>query len=808
MADERGELERLSPPDKATPAHSDYSKATGYPDAYSRDYGYGRGDQGIHLRELFRLVRKRKWLIIVLIAIVTTILTIEAYRTSPIYQASAKIEIGKENRSLVQAGELIQDDSDWIVPMVSLRTSMEILKSRPVLEEVVTNLELDQKSKFLNVTPRRSMWEAIRSIVRKESSPGQDEATRAMAEVRPAPMESKLARSLEESARLQPYVDLLEGALKTEPIRETRIIAISYTHTDPTIAAAVANGVAQVFIDRGFRNKTEKFTYTSEWLDEMTRKLKARVEQAEQALANYTRENNIFSTDSKSTLTTDKLSHLHEQAAKAEMDRIIKESLYQQAQAGRVAQLPEAFADPKTAELQRELGRLAVTAAQLDLKFGPENLKVTEIRQQMATIEKQIEESRQGLEEKIKADYERAVSDEQAFKAALARAKVEATQQNQAAIQFNLLNQEVNTAKQLYTDFLQKTHQARVQVAEQQNNLRLIEPARVPQEPVGPKRMLMILTGFFVSLIAGIGLVFFLEYLDNTVKSVEDIDRYLQLPTLGVIPVIPASAPQLLSAKKKSQQKLVAGNGSVRESTNGSFELEPGWLMTPHERSSAAEAYRALRTSVLLSAAGGPPKTILVTSSTDGEGKTTTALNTAISLAQLGASVLLIDCDLRWPKIHKAMGVDQARGLSTYLSRNIEPDELIYQLQIPNLSLIPCGPIPPNPAELIGSDKMKDLLQMLAEHYDHILLDSPPLIRVTDPVILSTLVDGVVLVVHGGKSTREVARRARQELASVGAKIFGVVLNNVDLRCQGYDDYYYYRYYHDHYRREKEITTD
>jgi capsular exopolysaccharide synthesis family protein len=209
---------------------------------------------------------------------------------------------------------------------------------------------------------------------------------------------------------------------------------------------------------------------------------------------------------------------------------------------------------------------------------------------------------------------------------------------------------------------------------------------------------------------------------------------------------------------------------------------------------------------MLLSAAGSPPKTVLVTSGQPGEGKTTTVVNTAISLAQLGASVLIIDCDLRKPSAHKVFGVVHDKGLSTYLSRDIEIDELIVKLQIPNLSLLPCGPIPPNPAELISSERMKNLLRLLSERYDHVLIDSPPLIHVTDPVILSSLVDGVILVVHGGKSTRAVTQRARQELASVGAKVFGVVLNNVDLKRNGYEDYYYG--YHSAYEQQNGSGID
>jgi capsular exopolysaccharide synthesis family protein len=286
---------------------------------------------------------------------------------------------------------------------------------------------------------------------------------------------------------------------------------------------------------------------------------------------------------------------------------------------------------------------------------------------------------------------------------------------------------------------------------------------------------------FFLSTAAGIGLAFFLSYLDNTIKTVEDVGRYAQLPALSVIPA-------MIDGSSRRRALNAEPNEGARMKTSPT-------LVAFDANSSAAEAYRVLRTSVLLSAAGEPPKTILITSGQPGEGKTTTVVNTAISLAQLGARVLIIDCDLRRPSTHKMFGVDHTRGLSTVLARNTPVEEVIQKLPVANLSLLPCGPIPPNPAELIISEKMKSLLKELGERYDHILIDSPPLMNVTDPVILSTMVDGVILVVHGGKSTRDMVRRARQELGAVGAKVFGVVLNNVDLRREGYDDYYYYRYY-------------
>jgi capsular exopolysaccharide synthesis family protein len=306
--------------------------------------------------------------------------------------------------------------------------------------------------------------------------------------------------------------------------------------------------------------------------------------------------------------------------------------------------------------------------------------------------------------------------------------------------------------------------------------------------PVAPNRPRTILIGFLVSLLAGVGLVFFLEYLDNTVKTVEDVSRYTQLPALSVIPAIGGRKHRALKAGSDGSKKT--SSGLVLSNTNGSHNDR---VLALDANSSVAEAYRVLRTSVLLSSTEKPPKTILVTSGQPGEGKTTTAVNTAISLAQLGSSVLVIDCDLRRPSVHTVLRVDPVVGLSTYLTGGCELEDVIQELPIANLSVLTAGRIPPNPAEMISSPRMKEMLQTLSERYDHIVIDSPPLLKVTDPVILSTLVDGVILVVHGGKSTREVIRRTRHELSIVGARIFGVVLNNVN-PGDGYDSYSYETY--------------
>src|SRR5689334_8134576 len=796
MADEKVELERIPP---ATPpldviARDSAGLRPHYPAGAGYGYGYGGGEGKTHLRELWRTLRKRKWLILTLVFIITTLVTVEMYRTKNVYQAAALIEIGKDTSRIGQPGSIFGDDYDPFY-MVNIKTKMLTVRSHAMLESVVAENHLDQNPKFLQADDKKSVWEALHLIgarVGLSSRPDDQPLANGVDAVVTANETSNPgARTAEEKKRIESCIAKLNAGVTVEPVKETRALRISFSHTDPEMAALVTNSLAENFLSRNFESKTQKFTDAAKWLNDSTNRLKAKVQEAEEKLAAYTREHGIFLTDKDGTLTTTKLSRLHDEALRAESERVLKESLYQEVKEGRVRSNPEAYADllfktsPKMIELQKQMADLQAQRAELSVKYGEENPKVREVNEKIGTIEKQIAESQVSLEEKLKTEYERALRDEQKFKAMLVQAKGEATVQNEAAIQFNLLKQEVETNKQLYQDFLNKTNQAEAQKVEQQNNLRIIEAAEIPNSPVSPRRGFTIFAALLLSMGVGIGLAFFLEYLDNTIKTVEDVSRYAQLPALSVIPAVAGSMPRKLGARSR---KAIAATAIATEHAHQLVTLDP--------QSSAAEAYRVLRTSVLLSAAGQPPKTVLITSGQPGEGKTTTAINTAISLAQLGASVLIIDCDLRRPTTHKVLGVDHLQGLSTYLSQaQVTLDEVIQKLPIENLSLLPCGPIPPNPAELIISERMKEMLGELSLRYDHIIIDSPPLINVTDPVILSTMVDGVILVVHGGKSTRDIVRRARQELATVGAKIFGVVLNNVDLKREGYDNYYYNRYY-------------
>jgi capsular exopolysaccharide synthesis family protein len=755
-------------------------------DQVAYNYYNAPPDETTSIRETWRKVRKRKWLVLAVTVIATTIVSVESFRTKTTYQATAKVALTNDNPAIIKLGDAVLGVSN----SERLKTDLLLLRTYPLLAKVIVRYRLNEDPAFIQAEERRTAMEAAQAIITKFTGSSGHGAAGENPRIDPPPQQIDGFLSPEEVERLAPYIARLDGSLYVSQVEDTRAIQITFTDTDPVAAAKIANGVAQVFVDESFANKTAQSSNSATWLDRTTRQLKAQMEEAERNLADYSRNNDIFfSTDEKQNLVVGKLVDLYDRAIKAEVNTNSKSSLYDEVKAGRVSRLPEAFSDPGITQNQIKLGVLRVELAQLAATFGPENPKVVAMRNQIMELEGLIAESTKNLEGRLKADFERAGREEKLLKDSFETAKTEAVQQNQASIKFNILKQNVDTTKAIYNDFLQKTNHAQIERRQEANDMRIIDMARAI--PVGPKRGRVIFLGLVLSLAGGVGLALLLEYLDNTVKSVEDVARSTQLPTLALIPSMPAIAKRVVAVKANGRRIVI-------ESGTGGFPRDarrPGDnLPMVGTYSPVVESYRMLRTSILLSTAAAPPKTILITSSQPGEGKTTTAVNTAISLSQLGASVLLIDADMRRPAVHTAFNITRDCGISNYLSGHSSLDDLIVKLSIPNLSVLPCGPIPPNPAELISSDRMKELLHAVGQRFDHILIDSPPLISVTDPVILSTMVDGAIFVVQAGKSSRELVRRARRDLAGAGARVFGVVLNNVNVKREGYDEYDYHRY--------------
>ena len=456
------------------------------------------------------------------------------------------------------------------------------------------------------------------------------------------------------------------------------------------------------------------------------------------------------------------------------------------------------------------LTQLKSEKEKLLLEYQPTADEIKEIDKKIATLENGLKEAQEKNEgdlkdfrnrvsntilDNLRTKYLQAKEQEDKVRGAFNQQYNEAQAQNQAGIVIRLLEQNITTNKGFLDNLNKQQSQNDVEAQGTDNNISIAEIAIPPDTPIAPRRLTTVLAALFLSTLFGMGLALFLEYLDDTIRTTEEVENLLRLPALAAIPTI--------DSMPKRRLLLVGGNSTEEEDAKPNSEL----LINNDPRSSLAEAYRQLRTSILLSTAGHAPKSLLVTSSLPSEGKTTTAVNTAISLAQTGAKVLVIDADMRRPRLHSVFGVSNAEGLSTILSSDMKAEEILKIIQYENdakLHLLPSGPIPPNPAELIGSEQMANLLKSMQEHFTHVVVDSPPIASFTDGVLVASMVDGVILVVHSGKSSRQVVRRSRQLLQDINAKVFGVVLNNVNLRSQ--DNYYYYQsYYHrDYYRSEGE----
>src|SRR5581483_680516 len=439
--------------------------------------------------------------------------------------------------------------------------------------------------------------------------------------------------------------------------------------------------------------------------------------------------------------------------------------------------------------LRGKQAELKIQAAELNTQFGPAYPKLTQLNNQLKEIDIQIQAEMKKIASKVRGQYTTALQRENMLHDALEKQKQEANKLNESAIQYTLLKRDVDTNRQLYEGLLQKMKEAGVSAGLKSNNFRIVDSARPQQSPIEPNIPRNLMFAVILGLASGIGLAFMLEGLDNTVRTTEQAQVISGLASLGMIPLGSKSAREGPNPKR-----LVIATS--KEAVELVTQVRP--------QSQMAESYRALRTSLLLSNLGAPPKVVMVTSALPQEGKTTTSINTAVVLAQKGVRVLLIAADMRRPSIHKTLGMGPHSGLSNVLTGSIPLEKAITSTTVlPNLFVLPAGTPPPNPAELLASANMREVLAQLREQYDHIVIDTPPTLSVTDAVVLSPRADAVILVIRSGQTTKQALRRSRDVLMQVSAKVVGVLLNAVDLSSPDY--YYYYEYqgkYARYYREE------
>jgi len=781
-------------------------------------YNYGvdpNAETEVNLLDYWRAVRKRLWLVISIMTLVTMLSVIYVARKPDIYQAGARVQVDLENNAaLVGKSPYVFGPAN---DPVYFNTQLQILVSPNLMRRVVKTLDLEHNPNFFkgNSTQKRSTWQTIKRMggFGKNEAPNPATNVPADLQLRTTVADVRTQDDRAEAKRLQPFVGAILGVLRVDPVKETRglyketrLIDISYTHTDPEVAAKVVNAIAETYVFNNLERKTETNTNTGDVLQKRIAELQQLNRTDEERLVNYAKNNQILSLDASQNTVVERLGALNRQLAEAEDSRIKAESEFNAARdpsrPGAATALSEAD-QLKANESETRLADLRQKRAQLMVDATEEAPEVKETDTQIAELDRQIKEIRNRKSTTVLTNletaYRQTLAREQALRKSFQQQRGETLTQNEAAINYRIIQQEIQTNKTLLDSLLQRAKENDVIMASKPNNISIIDFAIAPDGPIGPNRMRTVFMAMFLSLGLGIGFALFLEYLDDTVHSTDEVERLLHLPALAVIP----------SALGAGRRRLLAAPGGLQK-RNGNPADNPELLMNVDGRSPLAEAYRHLRTSVLLSTAGRAPRSLLVTSSLPGEGKTTTAVNTAVSLAQTGATVVIIDADMRRPRLRSIFGLSDRAGLSSILSSDMSEAEmraLVSKDEVSGLFVLTSGPIPPNPAELLGSDQMHRLMAALQAEFTHVVVDSPPITSFTDGVLIASIVDGVLLVVHGGKSSRHVVKRARQLLNDVGAKIFGVVLNNVNL--QSHDYYYYQRYYgSQYYKSDVEDETE
>ena len=768
-----------------------------------QSYNYGvdpNAQNEAHLLDYWRAIRKRLWLVLGVVALVTMLAVVYVARKPDFYEAQARVQVDLE-----ESGNLVNNTRPLYGPTddpIYFNTQLQILVSPGLMRRVVRTLDLEHNPDFFKGDPaqKQSTWQTIlRMAGLGNKTPPVESKTPDQLPLTSSVAQATAREDLNEAKRLAPYVNTILSGLKVEPVKETRgyyketrLIDIRFTHSVPEVTSKVVNAIAETYVFSNLEKRTEANSTTGDFLQKRIAELQQQIRTAEERLVNYAKNNQIISLDPNQNTVVERLAGLNRQLLEAENDRKTAEAAYNAAKNPDAANALADDGAKQTNEIDAKLVELRQKRALLLVDATEEAPEVKEVDQQIAELDKQFKDLRSRksatLLTNLNTRYQQTLEREQSLRKAFEQQRAQTLSQNEAAINYRIIQQEIETNKSLLNGLLQGAKENDVVMAGKPNNISIVDYALTPDSPVGPNRARTVIAAFFLSIGFGLGLALFFEYLDDTVHSTEEVERVLHLPALAVIPSVGSATKRrvLPGGSKTTALQKQNGNG-----TNHS-EL----LMNVDGRSPLAEAYRHLRTSVLLSTAGRAPKSLLVTSSLPGEGKTTTAVNTAISLAQTSASVVIIDADMRRPRLQSIFDMHGQLGLSSILSSDASEDDMlamVRQDEESGLHILTSGPIPPNPAELLGSDQMRRLLAVLQTKYTHVVVDSPPVSSFTDGVLISTMVDGVLLVVHGGKSSRHIVRRSKQLLSDVGAKIFGVVLNNVNL--QSHDYYYYQSYY-------------
>lgn len=707
----------------------------------------------VHLSDYIKVLYKRRWMALSVFLVIVASVAAYTFTATPIFEARSRLLIEAENPNIVQFKEVIDEQqakADYY------QTQYNILQSRAIARKTMEQLSLFQQPQFGGASHPKSG--GIGGWVRD------------LFGAAPAAKAENQIAGADETAAQSRAIDAFLGRLSVTPIRNSRLVDVKYQSTDPQLATQIANTLSKVYIDQNLEYKFLASQEASAWLSDRLKDQRAAVESAELALQKYREQNDAISLEDRENITVQKLADLNAAVTRAKTTRIEKEALYNQLRASQnnQAQLdtfPAILGNQFIQQLKGQLADLQRQKAQLAEKFGeqhPEMIKTTSaIQNTQAKLDSEVRK----VVQSVKSEYDAAVAQEQSLTAALNQQKSEALSMNKKAIDYGVLERDVESNKQLYNSLMQRAKETGVAGELRTSNIRVVDAAEVPQRPSSPNRRLNLLAAIFGGALFAVALAFGFEYMDSRIKSPDEIKAHLGLPHLGMLPLMP-------------------------ESTEGKYVR-----LDTAVPANFSEAFRVLRTNVLFSSASEGGQTVLVTSTGPGEGKSLVAGNLAMSLAQAGRRVLLIDADLRKPKVHTVYQIDQEPGLSNVMVGNSKASEAVKKSPVPGLWVLPAGRIPPNPAELLGAQRFADFLGSLKTHFDWIVIDSPPVMAVADASVIASLATGVLFVVGAEMTSRYAARRAVEQIESSRGRFFGAVLNRVDLERNAY-------YYSQYYRRE------
>ena len=702
-----------------------------------------------HLYDYLLILRKHLWLILSFMLAVVTFVSIATFRMQPVYVANAKIEIDRENTNVLPFPGA--DSYDYMMDLDNyIETQARILTSETLALQTIRNSGLAGSPELSNGG---------------------------------APSEAIATGSLANQKR-PPEIAAFLGSLSVKRIPNTRLMEVTYESTDPVQAARILNAHLESYKAQNMQGHYEATTEATTWLQGQLADLKRKVEKSENDRINYERQNQIWGVDDKQNMTTQRLLDLNKELTDAESETLKKRALYEFAESGALDAVPQIRDNPVLQDMQKRRADLSLLYTDGLNQYGPNFPKVQRLQAQIKEMDDQIAKERKGITVQLRSDYDEAKARQDLLTQRLDEQKAETNAMSEKMVQYNILKREAEANKTMYEGLLTKLREAGISASLKSSNIRVIDPAMIPSSPARPARTRNIALAFLVGLVGGVGLALLREYLDNTVKTPDDVETLARLPSLAVVPAFGDSASM---GGKTGLLKGVSSNGHEKRS---------GLVAQHSPKSQVSEAFRSLRTALLLSQPDQPPQVILVTSALPREGKTTAAANLAVTLAQLGDKTVLVDADLRKPGIGRMLNLASGKyaGLSSYLAGVSSLDLVsVPHPSIPNLAAIPTGPLPPNPADLLSSHRLADAIAELRTKFKFVVIDSPPVMAATDAVILSVQVDGVLLVVRSGETPKAAFTRTCDLLVSVKSRLLGVVLNAVDANAPDY--YYSYRYY-------------